>query len=92
MKQIREAIKSSLIQHFEADFLWKVSLKILNSGIILKTFTDVVIKFYFYICLAMQATLKELQGTILTTFVETQTFQKYIRIGLLERSLILFFL
>ena len=24
---------------FEADFLWKVSLKILNSGIILKTFT-----------------------------------------------------
>ena len=29
----------SLIQHFEADFLWKVSLKILNSGIILKPFT-----------------------------------------------------
>ena len=29
----------SLIQEFEADFLWKVSLKILNSGIILKTFT-----------------------------------------------------
>ena len=31
----------SLNQHFEADFLWKVSLKILNSGIILKTFTHV---------------------------------------------------
>ena len=31
----------SLIQHFEADFLWKVSLKILNSGIILKTSTHV---------------------------------------------------
>ena len=31
----------SLIQHLEADFLWKVSLKILNSGIILKTFTHV---------------------------------------------------
>ena len=31
----------SLIQHFEADFLWKVNLKILNSGIILKTFTHV---------------------------------------------------
>ena len=30
--------------HFEADFLWKVSLKILNSGIILKTFTHVAIK------------------------------------------------
>ena len=29
----------SLIQHFEADFPQKVSLKILNSGIILKTFT-----------------------------------------------------
>ena len=27
------------IQYFEADFLWKVSLKILNSGLILKTFT-----------------------------------------------------
>ena len=30
---------SSIIQYFEADFLWKVSLKIMNSGIILKTFT-----------------------------------------------------
>ena len=29
------------MQYFEADFLWKVSLKILNSGIILKTFTHV---------------------------------------------------
>ena len=29
------------IQHFEADFLWKIGLKILNSGIILKTFTHV---------------------------------------------------
>ena len=29
----------SLIQNFEADFPQKVSLKILNSGIILKTFT-----------------------------------------------------
>ena len=38
-KQIKEAIIISLIQHFEADFLWKVSLKILNSGFILKTFT-----------------------------------------------------
>ena len=27
-------------QHFDADFLWKVSLKILNSGLILKTFTN----------------------------------------------------
>ena len=35
---IREAIIISLIQHFEADFLWKVSLKILNWGLILKTF------------------------------------------------------
>ena len=33
-----------LIQHFEADFLWKVSLKILNSGIILKTLTHVVLE------------------------------------------------
>ena len=38
-KLINEAIVNSLIQHFEADFLWKVSLKILNSGLILKTFT-----------------------------------------------------
>ena len=36
-----EAIKICLVQHFEADFLWKVSLKILNSVIILKTFTHV---------------------------------------------------
>ena len=40
-KLIRKAIIISLIQHFEADFLWKVSLKILNSGLILKTFTHV---------------------------------------------------
>ena len=32
-----------LNQDFEADFLWKVSLKILNSGIILKTFTNAFI-------------------------------------------------
>ena len=32
----REAIIICLIQYFEADFLWKVNLKILNSVIILK--------------------------------------------------------
>ena len=35
----------SLIQHFEADFLWKDSLEILNSWIILKTFTHAYQKF-----------------------------------------------
>ena len=35
----------SLIQQFEADFLWKVSLKILKSGLILKTFTQLAIIF-----------------------------------------------
>ena len=35
---IKEATIIFQIQHFEADFLWKVSLKILNSGLILKTF------------------------------------------------------
>ena len=29
----------SPVQHFEADFLWKVSLKILNSGLTLNTIT-----------------------------------------------------
>ena len=33
-----------LIQHFETDLLQKVSLKILNSVIILKTFTNVLLK------------------------------------------------
>ena len=37
-KKIREAIVMPN-SAFEADFLWKVSLKILNSGLILKTFT-----------------------------------------------------
>ena len=36
---LQEAIIICLIQYFKADFLWKVSLKILNSGLILKTFT-----------------------------------------------------
>ena len=35
----RKTYYNLLYQHLEADFLWKVSLKILNSGIILKTFT-----------------------------------------------------
>ena len=34
-------------QHFEADFLWKVSLKILNSGIILKTLTHGLLKEHY---------------------------------------------
>ena len=37
MKKIRKATIICLIQYFEAGFLWKVSLKILNSGINLKT-------------------------------------------------------
>ena len=32
-----------IIQYFEADFLWKVSLKILISRIILKTFTHATV-------------------------------------------------
>ena len=35
---IFKTIQIWLIQHWEADFLWKVSLKILNSGTIRKTF------------------------------------------------------
>ena len=41
LKLIRQDIKISLIHDFEADFPQKVSLKIMNSGIILKTFTHV---------------------------------------------------
>ena len=33
-----------LIQHFGADFLWKVSLKILNFGIILETSNHALIE------------------------------------------------
>ena len=40
-KAKQKAIIVPLIQHFEVDFLWKVSLKVLNSGLILKTFTHV---------------------------------------------------
>ena len=32
LKIVREAIIMSLIQYFEADFLWKVSLKILTEN------------------------------------------------------------
>ena len=46
-KLIREAIIICLIQHFEADFLWKVSLKILDSGIVLKTFTHAIHAVFF---------------------------------------------
>ena len=40
---MKEAIIISLIQHFEADFLWKASLKILNSELILKTFIHALV-------------------------------------------------
>ena len=39
LNHIKEVIRICLIQDIEADFLWKVSLKILNSGIIMKPFT-----------------------------------------------------
>ena len=39
MVNIRKAIIIWTIQYFEADFLGKVSLEILNLGIILKTYT-----------------------------------------------------
>ena len=39
LKLYQKAINTCRVQHVEADFLLKVSLKILNSGIILKTFT-----------------------------------------------------
>ena len=43
-KQLRnhKPITICLIQYYEADLQWKVSLKILNSGIILKTFTHAI--------------------------------------------------
>ena len=41
-KQITDTIIVFLFQYFEAGFLWKVNLKILNSGLILKTFTQVI--------------------------------------------------
>ena len=37
-KLLKEDTIIGLIQQFEADYLWKVSPKILNSGRILKTF------------------------------------------------------
>ena len=45
----------SLIQHFEADFVWKVSLKILNSGFIQKTFTNNNV--HGYLCISFEELL-----------------------------------
>ena len=46
------------IQDFEADFLWKVSLIILNSGIILKALThflwSVIVAFPGYTCILFE--------------------------------------
>ena len=44
------------IQHFEAEFLWKVSLKILNSGIILKTFTNAYIVMFSEMAIGTKTT------------------------------------
>ena len=53
INHIKEAIRICLIQDFEADFLWKVSLKILNSGIILKTFQHESLFYDFSQCADM---------------------------------------
>ena len=51
----------SLIQHFEADYLWKVSLKILNSGIILRAFTHETLKKYLFCPLLLPLSWHKLQ-------------------------------
>ena len=55
--KIREAIVNGLIQDFEADFLWKVSLKNLNSEIILKTFIHVITLWFFRLSLDMNVVI-----------------------------------
>ena len=76
LDKIKEAIRICLIQDFETDFLWKVSLRILNSGIILKTFTHTfhvnplcwqIIKPYFILLMSSDANLKS-WSVKLTTF------------------------
>ena len=47
---IREPVIIFLIQHFETDFLLKVSLKILNSRIILKSFTHIPVNLFSTNC------------------------------------------
>ena len=51
---IKEVIIICLIRHFKADFLWKVSLKTLNSGLILKIFTHVI---QHTVCIHFQNTI-----------------------------------
>ena len=87
---MRDAIIICLIQHFEADFLWKVSLKILNLGIILKTFThETSMMGTFYVKdetpqILLAKTLRP--GYILLVCVDSlcpsQHFFSYVRMGL----------
>ena len=61
----------SLIQHSEADFLWKVSLKILNSGKNLKTFIHVFLKYRPFIMLYLGSIGMDMcyKGTILQEII-----------------------
>ena len=71
-KIIRKAIITTcLIQDFEADFLWKVSLKILNSGIILKTFIHVILLYISASSIVIQSNLNVLSSLNFTVTVET---------------------
>ena len=60
---------NSLIQHFEADFLWKVSLKILNSGIILKTFACCIMGFDTKTLVCCMQTAKVHTCSLISAFV-----------------------
>ena len=66
----------SQIQDFEADFLWKVSLKILNSGMILKTFTLALqIEEYRHLKLSnIQCTYKHYQTAVIKVWSASTIF------------------
>ena len=70
----------SLIQHFGADFLWKVILKILNSGIILKTFTHVTYQLFvgstFQVFVSGMFTYWVILQSYLSSAVSKSTFMK----------------
>ena len=66
-KLIIEAPIICLIQYFEADFLWEVSLKILNSGIVLKAFT--------HVCILISWLLLRSQLIWIYTDLKTKNFQ-----------------
>ena len=89
LKINHRAIIVCLIQDFEADFLWKVSLKILNSGLILKTFTHVCLIQHFETDILLKSRNNPVNFCVSLYFMKVLIFKGYVTVMSLQLTALL---